>query len=376
MRPRVPWPSKLVLGLTNRCNFHCRICRPHTDRPYPDLDMPEAIFARLEPAARHAREIVLAGSGEPTLAAGYLERTARLHAWSPRATRTIFTNGSLLHSDAVLDNLERSFERLHISINSWGLYDEVSGGGHRERLEQALRLVAERRRRTGRPAHVELGFVLMRCNLPDIVPIAELTLRHGFDRVAYKDLLVTRELLRSESLHHDPALAPRIRAEIVRARGLGVPIRCEPWPELSTPWLRPSDILRDAARAVHAGRLWPRPSRLRLACAILGDRLARRWYWARGGETPLCRAPWELATVLHDGRLLLCCCGDSLIGRLDRESFEAAWFGETATRYREGLLTGALYGACATCNQAVPAGPEGHEYLTAAPPSDLSGISF
>ncbi|HEX9080538.1 MAG TPA: hypothetical protein VF795_13165, partial [Desulfuromonadaceae bacterium] len=73
-----PYPSKLFVETTTRCNLGCVMCVKQADGcGMTDGDLQPALFAALEPAFPHLEALVLNGVGEPLLnpgLEGYIRR--------------------------------------------------------------------------------------------------------------------------------------------------------------------------------------------------------------------------------------------------------------------------------------------------------------
>lgn len=359
----IGWPRHVVLGITSRCNYRCATCNPHrhddrncsADRLQYN-DMPDAVFFRLEDLFRNARIISMGGVGEPTISADFIERTRWLRSLNPQVLIAAFTNGSTLGSTQAAENIARAVDYLHVSVSGLANYDDVMVDGSLKATLGNLARLRDVRRRTGRPQRLELGVVLMRSNIDDLVQLAELARDMEFDRIAFKDLWVFDKNIEAESIRHDSGLAERARINLAKARKAGIPMRCEPWPELSTTIVRPGHIVRCAVGAIRTGHLWPTHETFSYWFRFSKEHVAARLRFRRqlGSNRnpkirPACRYPWEMAQVTECGNVLLCCAGLTELGSIEHESFWSVWTGETASAYRNGMLTGEHYGACKNC---------------------------
>jgi len=361
------WPRDVILGITSRCNFRCTTCNPHRhDAPGEStkgcyVDMPDALFYRLEPVLRRAKRITLGGVGEPSITRRFTEKARWLHEINPDVEVDTFSNGSTLVSEKIAERFAEVINYLHISFNGWSAYDDVMVGGTLETTLRNLKNLRAVRRRIGRPERIELGVVLARNNVDDLVRLAELAAELEVDRIAFKDLWVFDDGLKPESLRHDQELAARMRESIIAAREVGVPVRCEPWPELSTGMFRFDHVRRCASGARSAGHWWPNVATFGYWSRLLVDRLERRigkrnpWREDPAHEQdPICRDPWDKVQISERGDVLLCCEGLTNLGNMSDCDFADVWMGETARAYREGMLTREYYGACAGCKVVNP----------------------
>ena len=319
-------------------------------------DMSDEIFYKLEDLLCHAHTVTFGGVGEPTISRGFVERIQWIRELNPGIQIITFTNGSTLNNPQLIEGISRVVDYLHVSVNGLGKYEEVMVGGVLEKTLGNLKQLRDLRRRFGRPQRLELGVVLMRSNADELVQLAELARDLEFDRIVFKDLWVFDQKLKAESLRHDVELAERIRRGLVLARDVGIPMRCEPWPELSTPILRPGYFLKRAKDAFGVGHLWPTLPMInywsRLLLGKLDKRIGFSRYWERGPvltSSPTCRYPWDMVQVTERGEVLLCCEGLTGLGSIADKPFLDVWTGKVAADYRTGMKTDNYHGACREC---------------------------
>ncbi len=95
---RRPYPSKLFVEVTTRCNLRCAMCvKQAPGQGLVEGDMTAETFARLGPAFPHLEALVLNGIGEPTLHRGLEGFIAAAKLAMPASGWVGFqTNGQLL----------------------------------------------------------------------------------------------------------------------------------------------------------------------------------------------------------------------------------------------------------------------------------------
>ena len=95
---RRPFPSKLFVELTTRCNLRCAMCvKQAPGQRLVQGDMSDETFARIAPAFPHLESLVLNGIGEPTLHRGLEAFIEQAKAAMPAGSWVGFqTNGQLL----------------------------------------------------------------------------------------------------------------------------------------------------------------------------------------------------------------------------------------------------------------------------------------
>lgn len=175
--PRRPWPSKLFVETTTRCNLRCRMCVKETwDRSAMEGEMTDETFATLEPAFPHLEALVLNGVGEPLLDPRLEDFIRRAKALMPRRSWIGFqSNGMLLDEERAVSLLEAGLDRLCISADALDpdIFREIRRGGEEQGVERALAALHGAKERLASPDfQTGLEFVLMRDNtreLPDLL---------------------------------------------------------------------------------------------------------------------------------------------------------------------------------------------------------------
>ncbi|HNR39672.1 MAG TPA: SPASM domain-containing protein [Acidobacteriota bacterium] len=359
-------PRSLILDLTSRCNLRCFMCNAHMEGSAVDpasfRDMPDEVFARLQPLVARADTINLGGCGEPLFTGRILDRLAQIREWNRDAYLLTFTNGTCFSSRTQTERLLSFFNEVHISLNGVASYDRVMTGSHYPLIRRNLEFVRDARRAGGKPEILVIGFIVMRRNLDDIIPAAHLAKEMGFSRIQYKSLWVFNQELQTEAIHQDPDLTRLAREQVRAAHTVGIPVECEMWPELNTRvsgnWganrvtQKLSPFRRRPPLVVRAGRMLrddPRLFRERLIRFIgaYGRRFIGRP--PRRDMSLPCHYPWRQVQVFENGDVFFCCEGETRIGNLLAEDFPAIWNSEEAWRYRDGLFSGHFYRDCARC---------------------------
>lgn len=171
--PHRPWPSKLFVETTTRCNLRCRMCVKETwDRSTMEGEMKEETFAKLAPAFQHLEALVLNGVGEPLM-------DARLEIFIREARRAMpagawigfQSNGMLMDAGRAHSLVEAGVDRICISADALNpdIFREIRRGGEEQGVERAFAVLHEARELRARP-DVKLGleFVLMRDNAREL----------------------------------------------------------------------------------------------------------------------------------------------------------------------------------------------------------------
>jgi MoaA/NifB/PqqE/SkfB family radical SAM enzyme len=175
--PRRPWPSRLFVETTTRCNLRCRMCVKETwDRSLMEGDMADETFTALEPAFPHLESLVLNGVGEPLLDTRLERFILRAKELMPPGSWVGFqSNGMLMDEERAVSLLKAGVDRICISADALSpeRFREIRRGGEEQGVERAFAALNDAKLLCGRP-DVKLGleFVLMRdntCELPDLL---------------------------------------------------------------------------------------------------------------------------------------------------------------------------------------------------------------
>jgi len=172
-----PWPSKLFVETTTRCNLNCIMCVKQTwDRDTMEGDMTDETFAALEPAFPHLEALVLNGVGEPLIDGRMEDFIRRAKKLMPVGSWVGFqTNGMLLDEKRAVSLVEAGLDRICISADALNpdTFRKIRRGGEEQGVERAFAALQEAKIRFGKPdLRVGLEFVLMRENtveLPDLL---------------------------------------------------------------------------------------------------------------------------------------------------------------------------------------------------------------
>jgi len=141
-----PFPLKIQLQTTTRCNAACEMC-PHplvTTAPgFEHGEMSRALFdALLAEIARHPVErLALFLMNEPLLDRRLVDWVAAARRALPRVTLNLFSNGALLRPELARRLADAGLDELSISVHGFDAptYEAVMRGLSFERIDQRLR---------------------------------------------------------------------------------------------------------------------------------------------------------------------------------------------------------------------------------------------
>jgi len=180
---RRPYPSKLFVETTTRCNLRCAMCVKQTqDHALEEGDLSLRTFAALEPAFPHLEALVLSGIGEPLLHPG-LEGFIRLARRAMPSSGWIGfqSNGLLLDEARGLSLTRAGLDRICLSLDavSPATFSRIREGGEVGALDRALGALQGAGRRTGRHLDVGIEFVAMRDNVAELPEVLRWASRRG-----------------------------------------------------------------------------------------------------------------------------------------------------------------------------------------------------
>jgi putative metalloenzyme radical SAM/SPASM domain maturase len=181
---RRPFPSKLFVELTTRCNLRCAMCvKQAPGQGLVEGDMDDETFARIAPAFPHLESLVLNGIGEPTLHRGLESFIEQAKAAMPAGSWVGFqTNGQLLGRRRAESLVEAGVDRICISADSVApdQLRAIHGGARLGPIESAAGWLHGAAGRHGRQVSLGLEFVAMRSNLHQLPDLVRWAAGHGF----------------------------------------------------------------------------------------------------------------------------------------------------------------------------------------------------
>lgn len=166
------YPSRLFVETTTRCNLRCAMCVKQTGEGcIVEGDMPEAVFAALEPALPHAEALILNGIGEPLLHPRLDDFIRRAKGLMPPDGWVGFqSNGLLLHGARAASLVEAGLDRICLSMDavSPDTFRRIREGGEVRDLERALAALNSAKARSGSALRIGTEFVVMRDNAREL----------------------------------------------------------------------------------------------------------------------------------------------------------------------------------------------------------------
>lgn len=197
-----PYPAKIYVEMTTRCNMRCRMCVKYAKgSDIPENDMSFEMFTRLSSSLAHADALIFSGIGEPLLN----EDTPRCMALArellpDQARMGLQTNGLLLDAERVRRLWDAGLDTVCVSVDllSGAKAHGLHGGEHLPFIEKAFGRFRALGPKRARPTRLGVETVLLRDNFRMLPAIVRWAGEQGLDF-----------LLASHMLPYDAAAADR-----------------------------------------------------------------------------------------------------------------------------------------------------------------------
>ena len=176
--PHRPYPSRLIVETTSRCNLQCAMCvKQSSGAASPDGDLAMDTFQTLIPAFPHLESLVLNGVGEPLLHRSLETFIAIARESMPASASIGFqTNGLLLDRRRARSLLEAGLDRASVSVDALDpeLLRDIRAGDSIESVERAFDSLRVAKRELRLPDfRIGMEFVAMRPNLGQLPALVE-----------------------------------------------------------------------------------------------------------------------------------------------------------------------------------------------------------
>ena len=209
-------PTELCIAVTSHCNYDCIMCC--VDKGPPEDQLGEAFYAGLDPWLDRLM-LFDANGGEP-LASGVFRGFLENNDFSayPQLRVHLTTNGSYLTPRQLEKYGNVPFSALTVSFNAATAetYEEVNRGVPWERIRRNVEALRTGKGRQGIGCALRYSFVILRQNLAEILPFAEMACRDG---VGLRYLLPTNNR-NDQSIMLDPALMQEAAHALDKVRDL------------------------------------------------------------------------------------------------------------------------------------------------------------
>jgi MoaA/NifB/PqqE/SkfB family radical SAM enzyme len=321
-----PMPRVLWIELSSRCPFDCIFCtRASLRGPGEQLDF--ALYRRLISELERPQIIRLNYAGE----SGHYPQLAEAVSLAAATGAEVELVSALatLKPERLQAALDAGLTRLTVSLHTLDAaeFDAIYRFSSLEAMHQRLQQVLDWRRSSGRRFTLDLAFVAMQRNLPQLPAIAAFAAEHGIEVVAVHPLIGRDPLPMGPAAEHTDsgALDDNFRARLastvdeVRSR----------WPQVAIQ-LSSFELAATGTLSAHPQAWpWPLPDNARISACD--------------------QSPFDSVHVLADGRVIACEVTEKLaLGDLRQHSLRDIWHGPAYHAFRERHRSGAE-SACRNC---------------------------
>lgn len=179
-----PYPSKLFVETTSRCNLGCFMCVKQTGGGcIAEGDLSAAHFAALEPAFPTLEALILNGVGEPLLHPQLEEFIRRARKAMPKQSWIGFqSNGLLLTEERALALAEAGLDRICLSVDASTpeVFARMRQGGELPAIDRAFAAMRAAKQQSGREdLRIGAEVVVMRENLSGLPATLEWAAQRG-----------------------------------------------------------------------------------------------------------------------------------------------------------------------------------------------------
>lgn len=313
--------TRIMVTLTNKCNFKCKMCRWSIRKK--DITLPEkymeqivALFPYLDYIAWQGGEVFLID---------YFKDIFKKIIQHPNIVQEITTNGSLI-TEEWAELISLSNIRLIVSIDSLNkeIFAYIRKGGRLEDIIRNISLI-NKAREINNKTKFESGVnvIVMRSNYKELELFVEFAQQYKFNFLNFMYLVDTLALdehifepLDFEAINYLRESIPKI---IDKAKSLGIRVCYEFEPLLSNSYMTAGNILKPDCQS------------------------------SRNNNTYLCRLPWTRLFIngAEEGiKVYPECICEKTVGDLVKNTLDEIWNNELMQLYRSKILNHTYHNWC------------------------------
>lgn len=197
-----PYPTKLFLETTTRCNLQCPMCVKQTPgNRISDQDFDGKLFGGLVPALPNLNTLILNGIGEPLLHPQLEDFITQARDLMPVDGRIGFqTNGMLVDQSRAVSLVDAGVNLICLSLDTTvpQAFSQVRSGGNLSAIRNALNIL-HGLRNSSRTPQIGVEIVLRRDTLSQLPGTLQWAADNGADYAIVSHLIA-----------YDPELAPQV----------------------------------------------------------------------------------------------------------------------------------------------------------------------
>ncbi len=388
-----PYPTKLFVEPTTRCNFKCAMCvKQAQDNEIQEGDLSLETFKALVPAFDRLQTLIFSGIGEPLLHPQLEQFIALAKKHMPEKSRIgLQTNGCLLDTRRLASLLNAGLDTVCLSLDAFSpdMFQQIRAGGEIGDIERAFSALKHAKvRRVDSRFKYGIEFVLMEKNLSDFPNALAWAAEQGASFAISTHLLAYDQAIEPEILYGPNTDASRKLFHSWRARSEeSIPNRLEllklRYTYRKTPaekkllefvdrmkddaWTREIPLhlhdlqTEDTAALARAAERFAEARRtadavgIELTMPALHPKFDRRCDFLEDGSSFVswqgtihaCHFQWHQYAYFLNGSK--CHIPSRSFGRLSQQDMLEIWNDESYTSYREKVLR-YNYPFCGNCN--------------------------
>jgi len=180
-----PYPAKLFVELTTRCNLQCPMClKQRHDAEFLEGDMPDNIFTALLPVLPTMEALILNGIGEPLLHPRLDEFISLAKEKMAKSAWIGFqTNGLLIDRKRAMSLVRAGVDRICLSVDAVSpeTFSNIRQGGEFRGVEGALQMLRAAKKTYNERLEIGVEFVLRRDNIGELAETIRWAALQGAD---------------------------------------------------------------------------------------------------------------------------------------------------------------------------------------------------
>jgi len=356
---------ELRVDISNSCNLRCIMChQPYLDKEVRMMSL--ETFKRItDGIIKRVNVLFLSWTTEPLLNKE-LPDIIRFAKKNGVPCISLVTNLTLLTDNLVAAFVDNGIDRLNVSIDAVDpkLYAVIRQKDClSEVLENVKKIQAFKRKSRSRFPHIALNMVLLKMNLPQLIPMIECARSLCINELNYSDISVPTRydgastdrrlqgLPASFNLHDqkvdfgDPVVQNLLQQAAQRAEEKGILLS---FPGIFTIGHH-GGYQKYVTRALYSlkkSSCFPLRSMVHLALSYVKIRRIK--------NSAYCSFPWRQMVITAEGEALPCCVWDdrNALGNIRLDRLIDIWNGETYRRLRRELSSGIAPKVCKACVRA------------------------
>jgi putative metalloenzyme radical SAM/SPASM domain maturase len=200
-----PYPAKLFVETTTRCNLQCPMClKQRHDAEFLEGDMSDNIFTALLPVLPTLEALILNGIGEPLLHPRLDEFISLAKEKMDKSAWIGFqTNGLLIDRQRAMSLVRAGVDRICLSVDAVSpeTFSNIRQGGEFRGVEEALKMLHIAKKTCNNRLEIGVEFVLRRDNIDELAETIQWAASQGAHFVIVTQLFPYHRALVSQTTY-------------------------------------------------------------------------------------------------------------------------------------------------------------------------------